>query len=140
MRRLWAASAAIVVCLALGGIPPVVQEASEGPAVSPATAAIVQLIMECAQTSGSTRTTEGNVQYASGDLTYEVTADDGRVTGVQTVQAECYYGPGWVLPAGGPGRASGPAAPGWGSMSAPNRAVAHRARCLSQRGPPPTMA
>jgi hypothetical protein len=32
MRRLWAASAAIVVCLALGGIPAVAQEASEGPA------------------------------------------------------------------------------------------------------------
>lgn len=58
--------------------------------------------MECAQTSGSTTTTESDVQHASGDLTCEVTADDGRVTGVQTVQAECYYGPEWGAICWGP--------------------------------------
>jgi len=41
MRRLWAAGAAILMCLALGGMPVVGQEASQGPATTMPTDEVV---------------------------------------------------------------------------------------------------
>jgi hypothetical protein len=92
MRRLWAAGAAIVMCLALGGLPVLAQDASpaEGPEAPAAVAAYTSIAMDCVRTVECTMTAEGHTGRATGCLnTCELTADDARVNGVMTVRPEC---------------------------------------------------
>ena len=86
MRRMWAAGAAIVMCLALGGVPGVAQSPAvpEGPVA-------VQDTLTRSMSKNFTVTIEGDVQHLrDGGLACSVTASDPRLDGVrQTLHADC---------------------------------------------------
>lgn len=92
MRRMWAADAAIVVCLALGGIPALAQEASP-PAALPAAAATTPLALDCVQTADGVAGAQGSMGTISGvQLTCDLTAADARLSGEMTMSVECDSG------------------------------------------------
>jgi hypothetical protein len=94
MRRMWAAGAAIVVCLALGGIPVVAQSPSPGPTATPSTPtgpALVTGMRQCAGTFSST-SVDGVQLGQMPDLTCTNTMSDPRITGPGTAvfNGACY--------------------------------------------------
>jgi hypothetical protein len=89
MRRMWAAGAAIVVCLALGGVPVVAQEEA---AVSGAAVAVTGTASAIPAGAGSSEEVDG-VQQALG-VTYQAVFDasDPRASGSgpMTMDASLY--------------------------------------------------
>ena len=84
MRRLWAAGAVIVVCLALG-LPALAQEAT----IPPGPVA-VDVAHACRLTTGYSTTYEDGVELLrDGVISCDVTADDARLTGPLTVEIDC---------------------------------------------------
>ena len=102
MRRMWAASAAVVVCLALGGMPALAQEASE-----PSSELPLPMVTtgngDCTVLDRGTRgTSDGLVQGAEGArdeiLDCVLTMSDPRVSGTArlTFNDDCFVRPeGW---------------------------------------------
>ena len=89
MRKLWAASAAIVMCLAISGMPVAAQEESPT-AASPI---IVTGTEVCGDRTGGTSTSLGGVESARGWVGECVnTMSDPRVDGtyVNTLNMDCY--------------------------------------------------
>lgn len=87
MRRMWAAGAAVVMSLVLGGAPGTAQQASGTPsgAPVPASAALVTGTADpCTQTPGTTTTVDGVVQVRDMVQTCTVTMTDPRVSGTST--------------------------------------------------------
>ena len=85
MRRMWAAGAAIVVCLALGGMPVLAQEAT----IPPGPVA-VDVAHACRLTTGFSTTYEDGVELLrDGVISCDVTADDDRLTGPLTLHVSC---------------------------------------------------
>ena len=84
MRRMWAAGAAVLVCLALGGLPTLAQEATIPPGP-----AIVDTTLTCTFTWASSAQ-EGVVQQLrGGEFVCDMTADDARLAGPMTLQVSC---------------------------------------------------
>jgi len=99
MRRLWAAGAAIVVCLALGGLPVLAQEASENPSAPLAEQAVVTgTQVDCNPVKMWTTGYENGVsQRRDGVVACEMAMDDPRVSGMATVDYNSDgYGDDWV--------------------------------------------
>ena len=94
MRKLWAASAAIVVCLALGGLPALAQEPSPvggspppaSPAATPGAVAWVTGTATCPLLDlGDFRTDAAGVGHWRGGTVRCITStDDARVSGTHT--------------------------------------------------------
>jgi len=102
MRRLWAAAAAIVMCLALGGMPALAQGASGSPAVSPAPVAAGPVVVTGEESGGQfrlsdprvsgyhTETWAGNVGLTNGFVAWGILTlrgPDGDWVGPWTVMA-----------------------------------------------------
>jgi hypothetical protein len=74
----------MLICLALGGVPVVAQEASIPPGP-----VVVATALTCTYTLASSAY-EGGVQHLrGGEFTCDMTADDARLTGTVTVQVNC---------------------------------------------------
>jgi hypothetical protein len=100
MRKLWAAGAAIVVCLAFGGVPALAQEASNSPTVSPV---VVSGTWGCTKTDPGTRGTSDGLMWGGTGardqvLECDLALSDPRVIGPTTITfnddcfgAECIF-------------------------------------------------
>jgi hypothetical protein len=109
MRRSWAVAAAIVMCLALGGVPVSGQSPSE-----PSSAVWVTGTATCPTVEDGTTDTVGGVEQVRGrvaECTY--TASDPRVAEPTTNTSDwnCYA----LTPAG-----TGHGCWGWGTLESPN--------------------
>jgi hypothetical protein len=78
MRRMWAAGAAIVLCLALGGIPVVAQS----PSPAPARLALVTGTMDCFSMGTYTETSQNGATHGHlPDVSCSTRMSDPRVSG-----------------------------------------------------------
>ena len=85
MRRLWAASAAMLVCMLLGAVPAAAQEASIPPGP-----VVVATASTCSLTTDYSSTYESGVELLrGGEISCDMTADDARLTGPLTVRVDC---------------------------------------------------
>lgn len=84
MRRMWAAGAAIVMCLALGGVPVVAQEATGTPSASTTAASVPALVTgkeQCVSGGYSDTNVNGVTRGQIPEFTCTITMSDPRVTG-----------------------------------------------------------
>ena len=100
MRRMWAASAAMLVCLVLGGMPALAQKASNSPTVSPV---VVSGTWGCTKTDPGTRGTSDGLMWGGTGardqvLECDLALSDPRVIGPTTITfnddcfgAECIF-------------------------------------------------
>jgi hypothetical protein len=91
MRRLWAAAAAIVVCLALGGAPAVAEEASALPGEP---VAVTGMILGMCDVDAGTDTTVDSVkQWRGWTVTCRESMSDPRVSGLSQhdYNRDCRY-------------------------------------------------
>jgi hypothetical protein len=100
MRRMWAAGAAGLMCLALGGVPALAQEASNRPPVSPVA---VSGTWDCTRTVPGRRGTSDGLMWGGTGVRGQVLAcdlalSDPRVIGPTTITfnddcfgAECVF-------------------------------------------------
>jgi hypothetical protein len=100
MRKLWAAGASVVACLALGGGLALAQEASNSPTVSPV---VVSGTWSCTKTDPGTRGTSDALMWSGTGARDQVLAcdlalDDPRVIGPTTItfnddcfRADCIF-------------------------------------------------
>ena len=99
MRRLWGASAAVVVCLTLSGVPALAQESPEPSFEQPLPLVATGMSGPCTTIDKGTRgTSDGLVTWATGarDQTFEcvMTMSDPRVSGTAmgTFNDDCFAG------------------------------------------------
>ena len=84
MRRLWVAGAAMVVCLTLGGVPALAQEASQEPSTSDGNVWYTGT-MHCDLVADGTKTYEaGSDHYRGGTYSCSRSMSDLRMTGSVT--------------------------------------------------------
>ncbi len=91
MRRLWAAAAAIFVCLVLGGLPAVAQDASALPGESVAVTGMILGI--CEVEAGTDETVDSVRQWRGWTVTCRESLSDPRVSGlsVHAYNRDCRY-------------------------------------------------
>ena len=92
MRKMWTTGAAIVMCLALGGLPALAQEASPtggapttaSPAATPGPVTVVEGAASCSADLDWTTDPDGTQHVRDGTFICTVTTDDPRVGGTET--------------------------------------------------------